>query len=226
MTDRRITIAPAAPPVPAGLLDVIAGATPGNLCDAQGGGGALPTAIRPVTARCDFAGRALTVQLPPGDHLALWAAIAQARPGDVLVAATGGCLTRAILGDLMAGLAINAGAVALVTDGALRDAEGIAGRGLVAFAAALCPTPPTRDGGGSVGQPVTLGEVTVRSGDLLVGNRDGVTVVPQSGFASLAEGLAGVRAREAAIEALIAAGGHLPPAMREKLAACGVTFSG
>jgi len=225
---RAIDLGLPGPPLPDGLLAALAGATPGNLCDALGagapdaGGGALPPAIRPVTPRAGFAGRALTVALPPGDHLALWAAIAVARPGDVLVAATGGCLTRAILGDLMAGLAVNAGVVALVTDGALRDAEGIAARGLVAFAAGLCPTPPTRDGGGAVGRAVCLGGVTIHSGDLLVGNGDGVALLPRAAFDRVAAALGGVRAREATIEALIADRGRLPPALRERLAACGV----
>ena len=220
----RIELAPPVPPLPPGLPAALLGATPGNLCDAQGGRGALPGAIRPVTRATAFAGRALTVELPPGDHLALWAAIAVARPGDVLVAATGGCLERAILGDLMAGLAVNAGVVALVTDGALRDAEGIEQRGLVAFAAGLCPTPPLRAGGGRVGHAVTLGGVTVASGDLVVGNRDGVTVVGRAAIGAALEGLAQVRAREAAIEALIAAGARLPPALRAKLAECGLAL--
>ncbi|MGB0440016.1 MAG: RraA family protein, partial [Paracoccaceae bacterium] len=94
------------------------GALTGHVCDAQGGSGALvgltPLPGLPVT----FAGPALTVDAGPGDVLATLAALKQLRSGDVLVVATGGHMGCAALGDMVAGMARNAGAVAIVTDGA------------------------------------------------------------------------------------------------------------
>jgi len=200
------------------------GASSGNLCDAAGGTGALAQAIRPVTAKCRFFGIALPVRLPPGDHLALWAALEVARPGDVLMVATGGFTGCAVMGDLMGGLARNAGVAAVITDGALRDADGLAEIGVVAFAAALSPQRPTRDGPGEVGGSVTIGGVSVAAGDLVIGDRDGVVAVPQSRLPEIATALKELQARETQIETLIAAGARGTPAMRERLRQAGLDF--
>src|SRR5262245_15341706 len=88
----------------------------GFIVDANERRGALPFDIRPLVMPCIFAGSALTVQSAPADNLAPWAALEIARPGDVLVIATGRCDTCSVFGDLLAGMARNCGIAALVTD--------------------------------------------------------------------------------------------------------------
>jgi len=77
----------------------------GNVCDAQGRVGALDYRIKPVSEMSQFCGTALTVDSGPRDNLAAWAALEIAKPGDVILIATGGHLTSSVAGDLYVGMA-------------------------------------------------------------------------------------------------------------------------
>ncbi|MCG8468593.1 MAG: RraA family protein, partial [Gemmatimonadetes bacterium] len=162
----------------------------GWVVDAQGRRGALSHRIRPISEKTRFVGTALTVRSRPVDNLAPYAALKFARPGDVLVVATDGCETAAVLGDMLLGMARNAGIVAAVTDGLVRDLTGIREVGLPTFAVGLTPNSPLKDGPGSVGLPIALGGVTVDPGDVVVGDADGVVVVPRRESGAVAAALA------------------------------------
>jgi 4-hydroxy-4-methyl-2-oxoglutarate aldolase len=129
----------------------------GWVVDAQGRRGALPHWIRPLSTATRFVGTALTVRTRPVDNLAPYAALKFAKPGDVLVVAVDGSDTASVLGDILLGMARNAGIVAAVTDGVVRDITGINQVGLPTFACGLSPNSPLKDGPGEVGYPVTLG---------------------------------------------------------------------
>ena len=148
----------------------------GNVCDAQGRVGALDYLIKPVTQTTIFNGVALTVDSGPRDNLAAWAAIEEARPGDVIVIATGEYLGCSVLGDIYAGMAKNAGVVAIVTDGGVRDLPGIEKVGIPVFARGVCPNSPWKNGPGNIGLPTAIGGGIVDAGDILVGDQDGVVV--------------------------------------------------
>jgi RraA family protein len=149
-----------------------------ELADAAGVPIAMDARIRPVWPGARLAGPAFTVRTPPGEHPSVREAANEAPPGSVLVVDGGGALDRALWGDRMAQLALDRGLAGLVVDGAVRDAEGIEELGFPAFAAGVTPTPPRRDHPGEVGIPVTCGGLTVRPGDFVYGDRDGVVVVP------------------------------------------------
>jgi regulator of RNase E activity RraA len=155
-------------------------------------------------------GVALTCNCGPGDNLALFGAMSVAEPGDVLVAATGGYRGAALTGDLMLGMARNIGVAGLVTDGLVRDIAGVLAVGLPVFCAGVSPNSPVRNGPGTVGEPVDLGGLRIESGDILIGDRDGVVVVPRARVAAVVEALAQVRIAEAALEAKIKAGLKIP----------------
>lgn len=182
----------------------------GWVADGQGRRGALPHWIRPLSKLTRFVGTALTVRTRPVDNLAPYAALRYARPGDVLVVAVDGSDTASVIGDIMLGMARNAGIVAAVTDGVVRDIDGINKVGIPVFAKALTPNSPFKDGPGEVGLPVTLGGVAIASGDLLVGDIDGVVVVPRGEIARVAAELKAVAEKEARMEAMVASGAKYP----------------
>ena len=189
------------------LVARLAGAMTGHLVDAMDGGGAMHAGIKPVDpARAAFAGVALPCQTGPGDNLAVMAALALAKPGDVIVAAADGFQGSAIMGDNVAWMGRNAGVVALVTDGAVRDAAGIREIGVPMFAAGITPNSCARNGPGRVGLPVVCGGVPVAAGDVVVGDADGVVVIPREMLSAVLARLDHVLAAEKALQARIGEG--------------------
>ncbi len=196
-----------------------AGAAIGHVADALGGRGGLGRRIKPmVPLASPMVGVAVTCACGPSDNLALFGALAVARPGDVLVAATEGFEHAAVTGDLLLGMARNKGIAGFVTDGLVRDLAGIRAVGLPAFAAGVTPNSPARCGPGAVGTPVVLGGVAVEAGDIVVGDEDGVVVPLARDAAETAAALARVRTAEAALEAQVRAGLTLPDFVEAVLA--------
>jgi len=103
-------------------------------------------------------------------------------------------------------MARNGGVVALVTDGVVRDAAGIRDIGVPMFASGITPNSCARSGPGRVGLPVVCGGVAVSAGDVLVGDADGVVVVPRAQLAAVVARLEQVLAAERALQARIADG--------------------
>ena len=153
---------------------------------------------------------ALTCDAGAADNLAAFGALSIAGPGDVVVCATGGYDRTAVTGDLLLGMMKNRGVVAFVTDGFVRDLLGIRAVGLPCFAAGLTPELPVRSGPGTVGLPVVVGGVTVASGDIVIGDEDGVVVVPQARIGAVIARLQSVKAAEAALDAKVKAGLQIP----------------
>jgi len=176
------------------------------IVDAMDGRGALDARIKPAAAPLPFVGVALTCDCGPADNLALCAAVAQCRPGDVLVAATGGFAASSVVGDLLLGIAKNRGAVAFVTDGMVRDLNDIEVLGFPCYAAGVTPNSPARNGPGSVGLPVHCGGLQIATGDIVIGDRDGVVVVPFARIAATLANLGAVREAEATMLARVKGG--------------------
>ena len=168
-----------------------------TLHEAAGKIGVMPPAIKPVAPGMKFAGPALTVQGPGGDNLWLHRAIAAAQPGDVMVVNVSGAFDHGYWGEIMGTAAQVAGLAALVIDGCVRDGELLAQIGLPVFARGLCIRGTGKDFGarGWIGHPTLFDDVTVNAGDLVVGDGDGVVVIPREQAQSAVE--ASVR-REAA----------------------------
>ena len=199
------------PRPPADLVTALAGVSTGHLVDCMNGCGALDWRIKPLAAPpSGICGVALTCDAGPGDNLALFAALDVAKKGDVIVVSTQGFLGAAILGDLLAGMARNCGIEAIVIDGSVRDVAGILATGLPVYCAGVTPNSGVRNGPGSVGLPIVMGGVAIAPGDIIVGDGDGVVVVPQGVAAQVLETLDGVRKAEAALEARVKSGLRLP----------------
>jgi 4-hydroxy-4-methyl-2-oxoglutarate aldolase len=210
---------------PPEALSRLRGVATGFLVDCMDGRGALAPAVKPVDpARAAFAGVALPCLCGPGDNLAIVAALAFAGTDDVIVAAGDGFPGLAVVGDRVAGMARNRGAVAIVTDGMVRDTPGIREVGLPVFAGGVTPNSCASVGPGTIGEPVVVGGVAVEAGDILVGDCDGVVVVPFARIGAVLARLDAVRAAEAAMDARVAAGLDVPDRVRALLGSDAVRY--
>jgi len=174
--------------------------------DAMQGRGALDHRIKPLDPMTRFVGTALAVRAGARDNLAAFAALDLIMPGDVLVIAAQGFTETAVLGDNMARIAKQRGAVAVVTDGAVRDVDEIRTIGLPVFSRAVTPNSAFPSGPGEVGLPLSLGDVAIDTGDVVLGDADGVVVVARDGLAEITRSLEEVAAKEAALHAQIESG--------------------
>lgn len=150
-----------------------------TLHEAGGRIGALPARIKPHAAGVTLAGRAYPVLSPAGDNLWLHHAIYRAAPGDVLVVATGD-REFGYWGEVMAVAAQARGIAGLVIDGGVRDSLPMLALGFPVFSTPPCIRGTGKDlaGAGTLGAPVTIGEVIVHPGDLVVADADGVVALP------------------------------------------------
>jgi regulator of RNase E activity RraA len=163
--------------VPAEIVSRAASLQPAILADVAGRRGALHGRIRPLHSSMKLAGSAFTVEVRPGDNLMIHAAISLAQPGDVLVIDGKGDLTSALMGTIMMNACRERGIAGVVIDGAARDSLDIIEMDYPVFAAGTNPNGPTKNVGGRIGHPISVGGVTVCAGDFVIGDSDGVVVV-------------------------------------------------
>ena len=162
------------------------------------------TGLTPVAAMKPghvVVGPAFTVRTRPGDNLVVHKALDLARPGEILVIDAGGSLERAILGGLMGAYATKRGIAALVVDGAVRDKSDLDRLSPPVFARGLNHLGPYKDGPGDLRGRVSIGGVSVSDGDIIVGDDDGIAVIPRERadeIVALAEATAAAAAAEAA----------------------------
>ena len=171
--------------VPAGIVRDAALFQPAILADVAGRRGALHGRIQALRPRMKVAGTAFTVEVRPGDNLMIHAAMAMAKPGDVLVIDGKADLTAALMGTIMMTACKQLGIAGVVIDGAVRDTLEIDEMDFPVFAAGSNPNGPTKACPGRIGHPVTVGGVTVHAGDFVIGDADGVVVVEREKIASL-----------------------------------------
>jgi len=176
---------------------------PAILADVAGRRGALHGRIQALRHRMKLAGSALTVEVRPGDNLMIHAAIALARPGDVLVIDGKGDQSAALMGTIMMNACRQVGIAGVVIDGAVRDSVEIDEMGFPVFSVGTNPNGPTKLASGRIGHPVSVGGVAVRPGDLVIGDADGVVVVEREKVQTLLQAAAKKVEDEAArIEAI------------------------
>jgi 4-hydroxy-4-methyl-2-oxoglutarate aldolase len=179
-----------------------------TLHEAGGKLGALPAAIRALAIGLRLCGSALTVQSPGGDNLWLHRALDIAQPGDVLVVHAGGAHEHGYWGEIMATMAQARGVAGLVIDGGVRDADALEAMRFPVFSRGLCIRGTGKDFGatGWINHPLLMGDVTVQAGDLVVGDRDGVVVLPRERAAAVVARALQREADEAAILQRLRAG--------------------
>ena len=157
------------------------------LADVGGRRGTLGGRIQPLSKAMKVAGPAFTVEVRPGDNLMIHAALALARPGDVIVVDGKGDLSCALTGALMAAHAKKAGIAGFVIDGAVRDTDDCARGDFPIFAAGCNPNGPLKGAAGRINWPVSLAGTVVNPGDLIVGDADGVVVISRARVSEVME---------------------------------------
>ena len=163
---------------PAALVEQFRGLPVANIADEINRGFCLDARIRPMN-RAPLLGVAFTVRVRPGDNLMLHRAIDMAEPGDVIMVDAQGELANAISGELMMAWAARRGVAGVVVDGAMRDADVIGGMDFPVYARGVTPRGPYKSGPGEINVPVACGGVVVHPGDVVVGDADGVLVIPR-----------------------------------------------
>jgi RraA family protein len=154
------------------------------LADVAGRRGALDRVV-PLSPGMRLAGPAFTIEVRAGDNLMIHAAMAMAKPGDVLVVDGKGDTSCALMGALMINACKVLGLGGVVIDGAIRDTDELRELGFPVFAVAANPNGPTKFIPGRINWPVSAGGVSINAGDLIVGDADGVVVVEREKAASL-----------------------------------------
>ncbi|MGO4677547.1 RraA family protein [Bosea sp. 2YAB26] len=151
----------------------------------------MKAAIKPIAADTILCGQARTVTTMVGDCGPICSLIAAARPGEIIVVDAGGVEDTAVWGGVMTEEAVQRRIGGAVIDGAVRDVSDLRKAGFAMFCRAIVPRGPHHGFGGTIDGTVAVAGVPVRSGDIVLGNDDGVVVVP---LERAAEVLAAARA--------------------------------
>ena len=147
--------------------------------EALGRIGLLEPAIRPIYPQARMAGSAVTVLCPAGDNLMIHAALSVVQPGDVLVVSTSSPSVDGMFGDVLATSCQALGVVGLVLDAGVRDTAELEAMRFPVWARAVFSQGTIKAAAGSVNQPITCAGLAIRPGDIVIGDRDGVMIVPR-----------------------------------------------
>jgi regulator of RNase E activity RraA len=188
-------ILPAPPRIPQQIVDRFRGLASSNLADAMGRFNFMDPGIR-ARSKMSLYGRAITVLCRPADNLMVHKALQLAEPGDIVVVSTCGNTTSAVFGELMCHTAAAKKLGGIIVDGAIRDVDGITALGVPAYSRAVCPGGCDKDGPGEINVPISCGNTVVIPGDIVVGDDDGVAVVPAAHAEEVLALVAGLMSRE------------------------------
>jgi regulator of RNase E activity RraA len=183
----------------AGAIEQLKTASPAWVSDAQTMTHTMGAEIKPVWPGARLIGPAFTARCYPGSIITVHKALFEAPPGAVIVVDGSGDYTGAMFGELMATEARARGLAGVVIDGAVRDAEGLGELRFPVFARALTPRVGSNRRVGSTQVDVVCGGVAVHPGDLVVGGRDGVAVIPRAHLAEVVAAVQAVAKKEADI---------------------------
>ena len=179
--------------------------------DVAGRRGTLDGRIAPIAPSMRLAGPAFTIEVRHGDNLMIHAAMALAKPGDILVVDGKGDRTCALMGSIMINACKKLGIAGVVLDASVRDTEELRELGFPVYAVGANPNGPTKNVPGRINWPISCGGVAVSPGDLVVGDADGVVVIERE----KAESLLAPAAKKVADERIrlsgIAAGKNIRP---------------
>ena len=148
--------------------------------EAAGKIGALPSYLKPISSGMKICGRAYPVKGPSGCNLWLHRAIAKAKRGDVLIADIGDDKEFGYWGDIMGTSSITKGIAGLVIDGCVRDQFELEEMEFPVFSSGLSirGTEKKFDGKGSLEEPIIIGNIAIEHGDLVLGDNDGIVIIP------------------------------------------------
>lgn len=178
----------------------------GTVCDANDKSGNMDPAIKPVDPRTRMAGPAYTVRCQPGDNITIHKAVYEAPRGSVLVVDAHSYTGAGAFGEIIAVACQQRGLAGFVIDGACRDASGIEEVGFPVFSRAINPGGTIKESVGQTNVVIQCGGIVVRPGDIVVGDRDGVVVIPQERAEAVLEKAMAIAAREEQVKELLMQG--------------------
>jgi len=214
-------ILPAPPRIDSALVDRFRGLATPNLADAMGRFNFMDPGIQWRTG-LTMCGPAVTVNARPADNLMIHKALQVADAGDVIVVNTCGNTTSAVFGELMCNTAVAKKLGGIVVDGAIRDIDGLTALGFPAFSRTVCAGGCDKDGPGEINLPISCGGTVVSPGDIVLGDRDGVVVVPRADAESVLALVKDLMERETRRIAEIKAGALFRPEIDDSLRRKGV----
>lgn len=196
-----------------------------NLDDCMGRIAAVDAGLKNVN-KTPLLGVAFTVRCPAGDNLMFHKALDLAQPGDILVIASGGSLSRSLCGEIMSTYARSRGIAGFVVDGCIRDYDELSAlTDFPVYARGVTPNGPYKNGPGEINFPVTLAGQIICPGDILVGDGDGLLVIKPENAAALAEqGWAVHKKEEGQIRDILAGKGFPRPFVDATLEQLGVEY--
>lgn len=177
------------------------------------------TDLRPIHAGdLRMIGIALTVKTRPGDNLLVHKALSQGRPQDVIVVDGAGCLSNALVGELMLLQAQRSQVAGFVIDGAVRDVDAFRDENFPCFARGVTHRGPYKTGPGEMNIPVSVDGLVVSPGDIVIGDADGILAIPQNHASSILNLALAKQKSEEQAKSRIASGTHDKPWLETTLA--------
>jgi len=170
--------------IPQEIIERVKKLSPAQLCDGMKGlgierDGCMDAAIMPVDENKVMIGTAYTVDTCDGDNFPIHVAIYQGKPGYVLIVSGKGYEESAYMGDLMGAAADAIGLSGIVVDGYVRDKLGLKDLNIPIYCRGFMQRGPKKENPGKINTVVTCGGIKVAPGDLVIGDYDGVTVIPR-----------------------------------------------
>ena len=208
------------------LIETLGAQGSATVSEAQNRAGLLHPYMRPIYPSARLAGSAITVLCHPGDNIMIHAAIEICQPGDVLVVATTSPSTCGMFGELMGASCQAHGIRGLIVEAGIRDVADLTTMNFPVWAKAISAQGPLKVVPGSVNIEIACAGVTVRPGDVVVGDVDGVVIVPREQAAAVAKlGQARIE-REEVMRARLKAGEYSADfnGLRAKLIEMGVEY--
>ena len=194
------------PPPDPELIEAFTGLAAAVVGDALDRQNCMNHTMQPLFSGARLCGPALTVKAVPRDNLMVHKAMQLARPGDVIVIATGGYQEASPWGELLSLSARQRGVAGIVIEGGVRDRDDITQLGFPVFSTAVLPRGTVKASPGSINVPIAIAGITVSPGDLVIGDSDGVAVVPLADAPEILESAQAIVAKEATLRERILQG--------------------
>ena len=207
------------------LVEAFRGIPVANIDDNMGRIAAVDASIFPLNPNAKLLGTAFTVNAPAGDNLLFHKALDMAQPGDVIVLANKGSLSRSLCGEIMSNYAKSRGLAGIIIDGCVRDSAALRELDFPVYAKGITPNGPYKNGPGEMNFPVSFAGIIINPGDIIVGDADGLLVIRPEDAEELAKkAKAWHDSEEKQLEGILTKGEWVRPWVDDKLKEVGFEF--